>query len=192
MAFLPTPIGYGPLAFGGRMEVDECGPRAVVAHVLHQFAEARARVSRELVAGMAQVVKVNAGQADSGKRGASRHGGRSCYDASARRPGYAGRPSPRIVCSLPVCVTSDPAAARASADKELAIYGQLPSYRAMLDREGAAGLGDVAIVGDEDAVAAQIAELADAGVTDFTAAQFAHGPDRERTRNLLKTLIAAS
>ena len=51
----------------------------------------------------------------------------------------AGRPSPRIVCSLPVCVTGDPAAARASADKELAIYGQLPSYRAMLDREGAAG-----------------------------------------------------
>ena len=84
--------------------------------------------------------------------------------------GAAGRSSPRIVCSLPVCVTGDPAAARASADKELAIYGQLPSYRAMLDREGAAGPGDVAIVGDEDAVAAQIAELADAGVTDFTAA----------------------
>ena len=104
----------------------------------------------------------------------------------------AGRPSPRIVCSLPICVTSDPAAARASADKDLAIYGQLPSYRAMLDREGAAGPGDVAIVGDEDAVAAQIAELADAGVTDFSAAQIAHGPDRERTRTLLKTLIAAS
>jgi 5,10-methylenetetrahydromethanopterin reductase len=96
------------------------------------------------------------------------------------------------VCSLPVAVTDDPAAARASADKDLAIYGQLPSYRAMLDREGAAGPGDVAIVGDEDTVATQIAELADAGVTDFTAVQFAHGPDRERTRNLLKTLIAAS
>src|SRR5580698_2992315 len=104
----------------------------------------------------------------------------------------AGRPSPRIVCSLPVAVTADPAAARASADKELAIYGQLPSYRAMLDREGAAGPGDVSIVGDEDAVAAQIAELAGAGVTDFSAVQIAHGPDRERTRALLKTLIAAS
>src|SRR6516225_11362060 len=42
----------------------------------------------------------------------------------------AGRPSLRVVCALPVCVTSDPAAARASADKALAIYGQLPSYRA--------------------------------------------------------------
>jgi F420-dependent oxidoreductase-like protein len=104
----------------------------------------------------------------------------------------AGRPSPRIVCSLPVCVTSDPAAARASAAKELAIYGRLPSYRAMLDRERAAGPGDVAIVGDEDAVAAQILALADAGVTDFAAAEFAHGQDRERTRSLLKAVITGS
>ena len=51
----------------------------------------------------------------------------------------AGRPSPRVVCTLPVCVTSDPDAARAAANQELAIYGQLPSYRAMLDKEGAAG-----------------------------------------------------
>ena len=36
-------------------------------------------------------------------------------------------------------VTSDPAAVRAAANEELAIYGQLPSYRAMLDKEGAAG-----------------------------------------------------
>jgi 5,10-methylenetetrahydromethanopterin reductase len=104
----------------------------------------------------------------------------------------AGRPSPRVVCSLPVCVTSDPAAARASAAKEFAIYGQLPSYRAMLDREGAADPGDVAIVGDEDAVAAQILALADAGVTDFVAAEFARGQDRERTRSLLKAVIAGS
>ena len=104
----------------------------------------------------------------------------------------AGRPSPRVVCILPVCVTSDPAAARASAAQEFAIYGQLPSYRAMLDREGAAGPGDVAIVGDEDAVAAQILALADAGVTDFVAAEFARGEDRERTRSLLKAVIAGS
>jgi 5,10-methylenetetrahydromethanopterin reductase len=104
----------------------------------------------------------------------------------------AGRPSPRVVCSLPVCVTSDPAAARASAAKEFAIYRQLPSYRAMLDREGAAGPGDVAIIGDEDTVAAQILALADAGVTDFVAAELAAGQDRERTRNLLRAVIAAS
>ena len=101
----------------------------------------------------------------------------------------AGRPSPRVVCSLPVCVTSDPAAVRAGANEALAIYGQLPSYRAMLDREGAAGPGDVAIVGDEDAVAAQILALGDAGVTDFAAVEIAQGHDRERTRSLLKAVI---
>ena len=96
------------------------------------------------------------------------------------------------MCALPVCVTSDPAAARASAAEQFAIYGQLPSYRAMLDREGAGGPADVAIVGDEDAVAAQILALADAGVTDFVANEFAHGQDRERTRSLLKAVIAGS
>jgi 5,10-methylenetetrahydromethanopterin reductase len=75
---------------------------------------------------------------------------------------------------------------------DLAIYGQLPSYRAMLDREGAADPGDVAIVGDEDAVAAQILALADAGVTDFVAAEFIQGEDRDRTRSLLKAVIAGT
>jgi 5,10-methylenetetrahydromethanopterin reductase len=104
----------------------------------------------------------------------------------------AGRPSPRVVCGLPVCVTSDPAAARARAADELAIYGQLPSYRAMLDKEGAAGPGDVALVGDEDAVAAQILALGDAGATDFIAAEFGGAEDRGRTRRLLKAVIAGS
>jgi 5,10-methylenetetrahydromethanopterin reductase len=102
----------------------------------------------------------------------------------------AGRPTPRVVCMLPVCVTDDPARARADADKALAIYGQLPSYRAMLDKEGAAGPGDVAVVGDEDAVAAQIATLADNGVTDFAAAEYARGPEGPRTRALLRALTA--
>jgi len=104
----------------------------------------------------------------------------------------AGRPGPRVVCCLPVCVTDDPAAVKASATDELAIYGQLPSYRAMLDREGAAGPGDVAIVGDEDAVAAQILALADAGVTDFVAVELAGAGDRKRTRGLLKAVIAGN
>src|ERR1700733_13163716 len=68
----------------------------------------------------------------------------------------AGRAAPRVVCSLPVCVTSDPDAARAGAEKVFSIYAQLPSYRAMLDKEGAAGPGDVALAGDEDSVAAQV------------------------------------
>src|SRR5580700_11058886 len=109
--------------------------------------------------------------------------------AAARK---AGRPAPRVVCQLPVCVTDDAAAARAAADKALAIYGQLPSYRAMLDREGAAGPGDVTIAGDEDAVAAQIAAVAEAGATDFVAVDISSGADAPRTRALLGSLASAA
>jgi F420-dependent oxidoreductase-like protein len=102
----------------------------------------------------------------------------------------AGRPSPRVVCALPVCVTDDPDGARARANRVFAIYGQLPSYRAMLDKEGAGQPGDIALTGDENAVAAQITALAEAGVTDFVAAEYARGDDAERTRALLKSLLS--
>ena len=108
-------------------------------------------------------------------------------NAAAQAP---GRPAPRVVCILPVCVTDNPDAAKARAAQVFEIYGQLPSYRAMLDREGAAGPADVAIVGDEDTVAAQITALADCGVTDFVAGEFAAAEERQRTRNLLKRLIS--
>jgi 5,10-methylenetetrahydromethanopterin reductase len=101
----------------------------------------------------------------------------------------AGRPSPRVVCILPVCVTDDADAARARATRALAIYGQLPSYRAMLDREGAQGPGDVTIAGDETAVAAQVSALKTAGVTDFVAADLDER-GQHRTRDLLRSLIA--
>jgi 5,10-methylenetetrahydromethanopterin reductase len=103
----------------------------------------------------------------------------------------AGRPGPRVVCLLPVCVTDDPAGARARANRVFAIYGQLPSYRAMLDREGAEEPGDIALTGDEDTVAGQIRALEEGGVTDFVAAPFSRGEEAERTRALLKSLLGS-
>lgn len=97
----------------------------------------------------------------------------------------AGRPAPRVVVSLPVAVTDDTAGARATAAELFAIYGTLPSYRAMLDREGAEGPGDVAVVGTEDEVRGQIDALFDAGATEFVAAPFAN---LERTTALLSDL----
>jgi 5,10-methylenetetrahydromethanopterin reductase len=102
----------------------------------------------------------------------------------------AGRPDPRVVCVLPVCVTDNPDLARTRADRIFAIYGQLPSYRAMLDREGAAGPADVAMVGDEATVRSQIEGLAEAGVTDYIAADFSRGDDAPRTRALLTSLLS--
>jgi F420-dependent oxidoreductase-like protein len=55
----------------------------------------------------------------------------------------AGRPAPRVAVGLPICVTSDADAARERAARTFQIYATLPSYRAMLDREGAEGAADV-------------------------------------------------
>jgi len=101
----------------------------------------------------------------------------------------AGRPAPRIVTSLPVCVTSDVDTARARAAKDFQMYGFLPSYRAMLDREGAEGPADVAIVGDEGTVEKQVRALADAGVTEFVASIFGTREERTQTRALLQSLL---
>ncbi|MDE0928682.1 MAG: TIGR03564 family F420-dependent LLM class oxidoreductase [Acidimicrobiales bacterium] len=98
----------------------------------------------------------------------------------------AGRKAPRIMCSLPTCVTDDETAVREMMSEMFAIYGQLPSYRAMLDREGAAQPGDVAIVGSEEQVTAQLDALAAAGTTDFAALEFGRNDNENaRTRALL-------
>ena len=95
-----------------------------------------------------------------------------------------------MVTALPVCVTDDKAAAVSRAAELFQVYGFLPSYRAMLDKEGAAGPQDVAIVGSESEVGDRIRALADVGVTDFTAAEFGGNPDEvSRTRELLQTLL---
>jgi 5,10-methylenetetrahydromethanopterin reductase len=102
----------------------------------------------------------------------------------------AGRLPPRVCVGLPICVTEDTDAARERAARVFAAYDSLPSYKAMLDREGATGPGDVAIVGDEETVAAEVRRLADVGTTDFAAVEFGSVSkgDRERTRELLRSL----
>lgn len=102
----------------------------------------------------------------------------------------AGRAVPRVIAALPVCVTEDTAAAAERAAQVFAIYGQLPSYRAMLDREGARTVADIAITGGEAEVADRIRALAGIGVTDFAAVEFPGNPDEAaRTRALLTTLL---
>lgn len=104
----------------------------------------------------------------------------------------AGRPAPRLVAGLPVCVANDPDAAHSRAAREFAIYGQLPAYRAMLDREGVESPADLAIVGDEEAVAASIARVGDAGATDLWAGIFGTAEEQERTSALVGELARSS
>jgi 5,10-methylenetetrahydromethanopterin reductase len=102
----------------------------------------------------------------------------------------AGRPKPRTVAALPVCVTDNVDSARERASVVFAVYGQLPSYRAMLDREGAAGPADIVIAGSASEVRDTIAGLADAGVSDFVAVEFSSDPrEREATRSVIREFL---
>ena len=102
----------------------------------------------------------------------------------------AGRPDQRVIAALPVCVTDDKDAALVRAAAIFQMYGYLPSYRAMLDMEGAAGPADIAIVGSEAEVGDRVRALADVGVTDFGAVEFGGNPDEvARTRALMKSLL---
>ncbi|MEZ0365392.1 TIGR03564 family F420-dependent LLM class oxidoreductase [Mycobacterium sp. pUA109] len=107
------------------------------------------------------------------------------------RAAAAGRPegAVRVVAALPVAVTDDAAGLRARAAEQFAMYGQLPSYRAMLDREGCAGPEDAAIIGDEAAVTARVTALGAAGVDEYVGVVFDPSAEgRARTRALLRRL----
>ncbi len=91
----------------------------------------------------------------------------------------AGREAPRIVAAFPIAITDDPDDARERVGKMLANYGGIPSYRAMLDREGAGGPGDVAILGDERAVDEALDRLEAMGVSDFSASIMPVDPEAE-------------
>lgn len=97
----------------------------------------------------------------------------------------AGRPAPRISTALPICVTDDVDAAHRLATKLFAVYKDIPSYRTILDREGKATVADVALIGNEERLGEQLADLADAGVTDFAAAVYGAPEERDRTMALL-------
>jgi F420-dependent oxidoreductase-like protein len=104
----------------------------------------------------------------------------------------AGRPSPRIVASVPVCVTTKADAVREVIATLLAGYNDLPSYRGVMDTEGAGGPADVSLVGTEDEVRAGLAAFAEAGATDFAALEFFTDADEiAATRALLADVATA-
>ncbi len=81
----------------------------------------------------------------------------------------ANRKPPRFVAMVPVLLSADADAGRAQVNAAFELYGQIPSYRATLDRGGAAMPADVAVIGDAQAIEAGLERYADVGVTDFVA-----------------------
>jgi F420-dependent oxidoreductase-like protein len=101
----------------------------------------------------------------------------------------AGRPAPRIMASVPVCVTKDADSVKGFVAAALAGYNDLPSYRGVMDADGAGGPADVSLIGTEDEVRAGIQAFADAGATDFAPVELTLDPDDAvATRALLKGL----
>ncbi|MFE9886228.1 LLM class F420-dependent oxidoreductase [Streptomyces scopuliridis] len=102
----------------------------------------------------------------------------------------AGRPAPRIVAFVNAVVTDDVDAVREKATEQFAFYEQIPSYARVIGLSGGERAADVAVIGDEKTVAAEVRRYRDAGATDvvFSGTDIAGDADRRRTWALLGDL----
>jgi F420-dependent oxidoreductase-like protein len=100
----------------------------------------------------------------------------------------AGRPAPRIVATVSVCVTDDPDQARERATRGTARLAALPSYAALVEREG----GPPLLAGPEDELDQGVGQLEAAGVTDLVVVPIARAgtEDEKRTRSWLAGQLA--
>ncbi|MEL6980999.1 MAG: TIGR03564 family F420-dependent LLM class oxidoreductase [Actinomycetota bacterium] len=79
----------------------------------------------------------------------------------------AGRPEPRIMALIRLCVTEDRAAAFALAQEVGARYAAMPSYASVLALEGLDEPGELHLIGSAEEVLDGLGRYAEAGVTDF-------------------------
>ena len=103
----------------------------------------------------------------------------------------AGRPDPRVVVCLPVCVTDDAASARERLGAVIGGYRGIPSYEAMLEREGVADAVDVAIIGSADEVGAALTSLSSRGATDVAAIPLGNPDEVGATWDLIGAIAKA-
>jgi 5,10-methylenetetrahydromethanopterin reductase len=111
----------------------------------------------------------------------------------------AGRPAPRIVAGIPVCLcaNSEIDAAKERANRILAEAETSPNYQRLLDRGDARNVGDLCAAGDEEAILARFRRFAEAGVTDLSVRLLPIGDNRDeliaskyRTRDVISQLTA--
>jgi F420-dependent oxidoreductase-like protein len=111
-----------------------------------------------------------------------------------------GRPAPRVVAGVPVCLCSDSEvdAAVARTNRILAEAEVSPNYQKLLDHGDAQSVGDILAAGSEPTIEHRLRAFADAGVTDISVRVVPIGDNREdliasskRTRELLASLAAS-
>ena len=109
----------------------------------------------------------------------------------------AGRPAPRIVAGVPVCLCRDQEvdAAVARANRILAEAEVSPNYQRLLDVGDARDVGDILAAGSEATVEKRLRAFADSGATDLSARVVPVGESRDerlasagRTRAFLASL----
>ena len=91
-----------------------------------------------------------------------------------------------VSAAVSVCVTGDAEDARRRISEELAIYPTLPSYQAMVEREGVADMMDLVAVGDPDVVRAELARYAAAGADEIGIEILGNPEERERAWRMIE------
>lgn len=103
----------------------------------------------------------------------------------------AGRSDPRIagVIATAIVPKSRTAAARDAAQEEFAFYQGTMPYQRVVEASDRDRIGDIAVIGDEEEVAARLRGFRDAGMTEFLAAPLAvEGASWESTAEKLLEL----
>jgi F420-dependent oxidoreductase-like protein len=109
----------------------------------------------------------------------------------------AGRPAPRVVAGIPVCLcgVDEVDAAVARTNRVLAEAEISPNYQKLLGRGDARAVGDILAAGTEAMIEKRIRAFADAGVTDVSVRVVPVGQGRDeliasskRTREYLASL----
>ena len=109
----------------------------------------------------------------------------------------AGRPAPRVVAGIPICLCADDEVdvAVARANRLLSEAEVSPNYQRLLDQGDAKQVGDLLAAGSESSIEKRIRSFADAGVTDisFRVVPIGDGRDEliasmKRTRQLIASL----
>ena len=92
----------------------------------------------------------------------------------------AGKPAPRIVAGVPVCLCpkDEVDAAREWANQLLGHAEFSPNYQRLLERGSATDVGDILAAGDESAIVGRLRDFRDAGVTDLSVRVLPLGRDR--------------
>ena len=102
----------------------------------------------------------------------------------------AGRPDPRIIVGLPVCVSDDVGGARDRLRPAVEGAMKMPSYQRMMAAEALDDPAELGIIGSEDFVAGRIADLAALGATELLANVVGDPEEQARTVTLLGSLAA--